>query len=79
MGRDPNLGLHLRAWAREHGHTVNGDVLTKGTATTQRWRAAVRAGTAAEPAAKADPTWGLAARGALVESGGPALAIADLL
>ncbi|MBV8297457.1 MAG: diiron oxygenase [Acidimicrobiia bacterium] len=79
VGRDPNLGLHLRAWAREHGHTVNGDVLTKGTATTQRWRAAVRAGTAAEPASRADPTWGLAARGALVEGGGPALAIADLL
>jgi hypothetical protein len=79
VGRDPNLGLHLRAWARELGHAVDGDVLTKGTATTRRWHAAVRAGTAAEPAARADPTWGLAARGALVESGGPALSVADLV
>jgi hypothetical protein len=78
-GTDPNLRLHLVAWAREQGHTVESDVLTKGTATTSRWRGAARAGTAAEPAPTADPTWGLAARGALVEAGGPALAVADLV
>ncbi len=79
VGLDPHLGLHLRAWAREHGHTVEGDAITKGSATTKRWMGAVRAGTVGEPALRAEPSWGLAARGALVESGGPALTIADLV
>jgi hypothetical protein len=39
----------------------------------------VRAGELSAPAGMAEPSWGLAARGALVESGGPALAIADLV
>jgi TusA-related sulfurtransferase len=53
---------------------TGGDALEiiKGTADEQRWRGAQRAGTAAGPPAEhADPTWGLAARGALVEAGGP--------
>src|SRR5215472_3781703 len=86
-GRHPALRLHLAAWCREQGHRLvtdcaseatrdvtAGDVLeiVKGTAGEQRWRGARRAGTAAGPPAEhADPTWGLAARGALVEAGGP--------
>lgn len=46
--------------------------IVKGAADEQRWRGAQRAGTAGGPPAEyADPTWGLAARGALVEAGGP--------
>jgi hypothetical protein len=47
--------------------------VTRGTALDDRWRSAERAGgdhpgTVAD---RAEPTWGLAARGALVEAGGP--------
>jgi hypothetical protein len=46
----------------------------KGTAERDRWSTAVRAGDALKtPAAHAEPAWGLAARGALVEAGGPPL------
>ena len=82
-GRHPALRLHLAAWCRERGHGFRdgaddsaGDggplVVTKGAATGQRWRDARRAGAAnGPPEASADPRWGLAARGALVEAGGP--------
>jgi hypothetical protein len=60
------------------GDTKEGDgstnvlVIIKGTAGDRRWRGARRAGDAAgPPEASADPRWGLAARGALVEAGGP--------
>jgi hypothetical protein len=47
-------------------------VIVKGSAGDRRWHGAVRAGNAAgAPEARADQTWGLAARGALVEAGGP--------
>jgi P-aminobenzoate N-oxygenase AurF len=78
-GRDPNLSLHLRTWALSHGHTVNGDVVTKSAAGGKRWATAVRAGSVATPAPIADPRWGLAARGALVEAGGPPLTTVDLV
>lgn len=78
VGSDPHLRLHLGAWGRAQGHRVDDDVVTKGHASTDRWRESTRAGGAREPAAIADPTWGLAARGALVEAGGPELAVADL-
>jgi hypothetical protein len=46
--------------------------IVKGTADEQRWRDAKRAGAAdGPPDRRADPRWGLAARGALVEAGGP--------
>ncbi|HEX4493006.1 MAG TPA: ferritin-like domain-containing protein [Acidimicrobiia bacterium] len=79
VGSHRDLALHLRSWARSQGHAVDGDILTKGTTGAQRWRSAVRAGTVDRPADRADPTWGLAARGALVEGGGPALTSADLV
>jgi hypothetical protein len=47
-------------------------VVVKGGAGDRRWIGAVRAGDAAGgPAPRAEQTWGLAARGALVEAGGP--------
>jgi hypothetical protein len=80
-GRDPHLKVHLPAWARAHGHTVtNGDnlVVTKGTADDARWQGATRAGGRTDIVERAPSTWGLAARGALVEDGGPPLHSADL-
>jgi hypothetical protein len=75
--RHPALGIHLSACCREHGHRFEGGeppVITKGPAEDQRWHGAVRAGRpAGPPDAMADQRWGLAARGALVEAGGPSL------
>ena len=71
-GRHPALAIHLAVWCRERGHRLRGNVITKGRASEQRWRDARRAGAAdGPPDQRADPAWGLAARGALVESGGP--------
>ena len=83
-GTHPALRLHLAAWCREHGHQVAGDsaaaslgttvTVVRGTAGDRRWHGAERAGAAAgPPAARAGQAWGLAARGALVEAGGPPL------
>jgi len=75
-----HLGVHLRAWARSEGHAVDGNVVIRGEAGDRRLAGAVRAG-GAEPAGIVDRpprSWGLAARGALVELGGPDLASADL-
>jgi hypothetical protein len=81
-GRSPELRLHLGAWCRQHGHGLEfidspslGEtvaVITNGTVEASRWLGAERAG---EPGSdgvveKASATWGLAARGALVEAGG---------
>ncbi len=75
LGRDPHLAVHLGAWARSAGHRVEGTTVIRGVAAEARWRSAERAGDAATPAAHAEPTWGLAARGALVEAGGPRLPV----
>lgn len=77
-GSSPALRIHLAAWARAHGHRLIEDgpwpVIVKGRGDEHRWAGAVRAGApAGPPEATADPRWGLAARGALVEAGGPAL------
>jgi hypothetical protein len=61
-----------------------GLLITKGSAADARWHGAVRAGgKGPEPGPggvveRAPATWGLAARGALVEDGGPPLHLADL-
>jgi hypothetical protein len=58
--------------------------ITKGTADEARWRGATRAGGRGPVPGpdgivdRAPATWGLAARGALVEDGGPPLHLADL-
>ncbi|MGI5213203.1 ferritin-like domain-containing protein [Plantactinospora sp. CA-290183] len=79
-GRHPALRLHLAAWCRAEGHRLDPDTdpptVVRGSADLDRWRDARRAGrTASDVVAHADPEWGLAARGALVEPGGPALAV----
>ncbi len=80
-GRHPALRVHLSAWCREHGHRLADGgagqgqaalVVVKGSAGDRRWLDAVRAGDAAGvPETRAEQAWGLAARGALVEAGGP--------
>jgi hypothetical protein len=78
-GTHPVLALHLGAWCRSQGHRLEreGGTLTvvKGTADADRWAGARRAGTARQAAAHADRSWGLAARGALIEAGGPPLSV----
>src|SRR5690349_7150333 len=72
-GSDPALAVHLAAWCRSRGHGLepggDGPVVVRGRADDERWADATRSPTA--PAAHADPAWGLAARGALLETGGP--------
>src|SRR5579864_877773 len=73
-GRDRALTVHLHAWARKEGHTVkDGNVLIRGSASVVRWHGAERAGGHApsEVVQQPGPTWGVAARGALIEAGGP--------
>ena len=79
----PELAVHLRGWCRAQGHgfepaaVPTAGVVIAGGAQRGRWADAARAGLpdpAAPDALAARPpaTWGLAARGALVEAGGPA-------
>jgi hypothetical protein len=80
-GAAPEMGIHLRAWCRGQGHDFHLSqsgcpVVVKGTASEERWSGAERAGHAdpLKPDAVLDlpsQRWGLAARGALVESGSP--------
>src|SRR5438105_219104 len=73
-GRDPALSIHLRAWARSRGHGFEEPcLLTRGSADALRWATAERAGGLAPNGVvdRPSPGWGLAARGALVEQGGP--------
>src|SRR5947207_6011131 len=72
-GRDPALAIHLRTWARAQGHELrDGSVLVRGAASNQRWIGAERAGgyTPSEVVNHPAATWGVAARGALIEGGG---------
>lgn len=86
-GRAPELGLHLRTWCRAQGHSLHaaalgGDaiaIIERGGAEEGRWRGAQRAGHAdrqrdAAVAEHPPAAWGLAARGAMVEAGSPAVA-----
>lgn len=83
-GGDQTMPIHLEAWCRRYGHRVRrpGDAeegvrgwVIRGRADLDRWAGAERAGGAGpdEVVARADPRWGLAARGALIEPGGPKL------
>ncbi len=84
VGGDATLAVDLPAWCRGRGHRVvdqhaDAATLVRGAVDEERWRGATRAGQAdpAAPGAVVDhpPTsWGLAARGALVEAGGAGLA-----
>ena len=88
-GRAPELAVHLRAWCRQAGHGFEtGETpgravawVRKGPAADARLRGATRAGDPANGGAgvvagRAPARWGLAARGALVEAGGPELRFA---
>ena len=76
-GHHPALRVHLPAWCRAYGHGVeledDAPVVVKGTAGDARWAGAERAGGPGPDGviARPSPSWGLAARGALVEQGGP--------
>jgi len=75
----------LTAWCRQQGHGVDFNEaggrlaarVTRGSVQAGRWQGALQTGAidpkqpdAVRP--RADPAWGLAARGATVEAGGPA-------
>jgi len=82
-GTDPALTVDLAAWCRARGHRVDCPDsapdepvrawVTCGHAESDRWVGAERAGNAGPTQlADAPPAhWGLAARGALIEAGGP--------
>lgn len=85
-GRSGGWQVQLGAWCGAQGHVLawqaapgGGEeaIVTRGSAQAGRWRGAHATGHSdpAEPQAVAerpDPSWGLAARGATVESGAPA-------
>ncbi|MFD0579077.1 sulfurtransferase TusA family protein [Dactylosporangium darangshiense] len=76
-GRHPQLRVHLPAWCRANGHRVEWSgptpVIVRGDRDDQRWLGAVRAGSPGPGSVDPRPAsgWGLAARGSLVEEGGP--------
>ncbi|MGE0142126.1 MAG: ferritin-like domain-containing protein [Planctomycetota bacterium] len=80
LGNAPDLTQHLRAFARaaghgfaEHAERIAGGVIEVGSAASDRLVGAERAGAVAIDGVvdSPSPNWGLAARGALVESGVP--------
>ncbi|MGH3939683.1 MAG: ferritin-like domain-containing protein [Pseudonocardiaceae bacterium] len=81
-GRDPLLTVHLAAWCRREGHPVDPDtgVVVRGRREVDRWTGARRAGGPGVSAIveRAAPEWGLAARGALIEAGGPVVTGFDI-
>jgi hypothetical protein len=89
-GGDRHTGVHLRAWCRREGHQIltepdpGGRVratVIRGTVAHDRLHGAERAGGPGpgETVTRPPAHWGLAARGALVEAGGPEVtfAVAD--
>ena len=78
-GSHPLLRLHLGAWCRAQGHQLEvedtGLTIVKGSVEQSRWSGAVRAGDPRRVASSAERHWGLAARGALLEAGGPSLSV----
>lgn len=71
-GGAPELAVHLRAWCRAAGHVFDHMVVRRGTAEPGRWHGAEAAGAPDAVVDDAPATWGLAARGATIEAGGPA-------
>lgn len=84
-GSAPAWQLHLSAWCRHQGHGLRVEEradgrceawITRSAQADGRWRDALSTGPALLadgqlPLAEASPAWGLAARGAIVEAGGP--------
>jgi hypothetical protein len=75
-GGGPELAAHLRGWCRAQGHGYHWPFVVRGGADGARLRGAEPAGGATAVADRALPSWGLAARGALVEPGGPPFSFA---
>jgi hypothetical protein len=71
-GSAPELAVHVRAWARAQGHGFDWPYVVRGGAAGARLAGAEVAGGRRAVAQRAPAAWGLAARGALVEAGGPA-------
>jgi hypothetical protein len=85
-GSHPDLSGHLATWCRQHGHQWRtadpaapseiAGIIRRGSASSARWVGAERAGQA-DPAqvgaiaGHPPAAWGLAARGAAIEPGGP--------
>lgn len=78
VGTSPHWQSQLGAWCRGQGHAVrlantNGKekaIVTRGHAETGRWHFADK-GDEKLVCDRAESTWGLAARGATIEAGGP--------
>lgn len=73
-GGAPALMIHARAWCRSEGHGFalheGGATIERSSAEDDRWRDAWD--TADGVADRPEAQWGLAARGARIEAGGPA-------
>lgn len=70
-GGAPELAVHVRAWARAAGHGFDWPYVVRGDAADARVRGAETAGGPQVVADRPPASWGLAARGAVVEAGGP--------
>jgi len=70
-GTAADLAVHVRAWARTQGHGYDWPYVVRGAAAGAAWRGAQPAGGRDLVVDRASPAWGLAARGAQVEAGGP--------
>jgi hypothetical protein len=70
-GTAADLAVHVRAWARAQGHGHDWPYVVRGQAAGAAWRGAEPAGAGGAVAERAPGSWGLAARGTLVEPGGP--------
>ncbi|MEQ9497629.1 MAG: ferritin-like domain-containing protein [Deltaproteobacteria bacterium] len=73
IGSAPALDVHLRAWCRSAGHGFRGGgVVVRGAVgASSRWSGAESTGAPDAVVDVAPARWGLAARGATVEAGGP--------
>ena len=70
-GAAPELAVHVRAWCRAQGHGYDWPYVVRGDAEGARLRGAQVAGGPRDVVERPPATWGLAARGAVVEAGGP--------
>ncbi|MGH9264027.1 MAG: ferritin-like domain-containing protein [Acidimicrobiales bacterium] len=75
-GSVPELAVHVRAWCRAQGHGYDWPYVVRGDAEGARVRGAEVAGGPDDVVERPPATWGLAARGAVVEAGGPAFPFA---
>jgi TusA-related sulfurtransferase len=83
VGHDMAFKVHLETWCRSQGHQVRHPDdpddqciwVVRGRSDLDRWADAERAGSPAPDGTVRKPAldWGLAARGALIEPGGPKL------